>query len=122
MHACAWFCSQYVDRASNSLLAVLSCLVFCFPAGSSNIDLGNNFIKYILCCLIVRVISMQVYIVYLGHLPSSADASEHTEGFSAVELAHHDMLDQVLDGGRSKTLLDYCIVRIYNINWIFIMT
>jgi len=45
----------------------------------------------------------QVYIVYLGHLPSSADASEHTEGFSAVELAHHDMLDQVLDGGSSAS-------------------
>ncbi|PWZ15518.1 Subtilisin-like protease SBT4.3 [Zea mays] len=45
----------------------------------------------------------QVYIVYLGHLPSSADASEHTEGFSAVELAHHDLLDQVLDGGSSAS-------------------
>jgi hypothetical protein len=63
---------------------------------------------------------MQVYIVYLGHLPSSADASEHTEGFSAVELAHHDLLDQVLDGGRSKTLLDYCTVRASFENPIFL--
>jgi hypothetical protein len=44
----------------------------------------------------------QVYIVYLGHLSASTDASE-PEGFSAVELAHHDLLNQVLDNGRSKT-------------------
>nr|XP_034580687.1 subtilisin-like protease SBT4.3 [Setaria viridis] len=38
----------------------------------------------------------QVYIVYLGHLPS-ADPSE-PEGFSAaLEASHHDLLDQVLD-------------------------
>ncbi|CAD6220730.1 unnamed protein product [Miscanthus lutarioriparius] len=42
----------------------------------------------------------QVYIVYLGHLPST-DASE-PEGFSAVEFAHHDLL--VLHDGRSEIL------------------
>ncbi|KAL6598438.1 hypothetical protein ACP70R_046137 [Stipagrostis hirtigluma subsp. patula] len=41
----------------------------------------------------------QVYIVYLGHLPSS-DLSE-PEGFSATETAHQSMLNQVLDGGSS---------------------
>ena len=42
----------------------------------------------------------QVYIVYLGHLPESEEA----EGFAAVEFAHHDLLNQVLDDddGRSK--------------------
>ncbi|CAD6226380.1 unnamed protein product [Miscanthus lutarioriparius] len=44
----------------------------------------------------------EVYIVYLGHLPASTDASE-PEGFSAVEFAHHDLLNEVLDDGRSKT-------------------
>ncbi|TVU41280.1 hypothetical protein EJB05_14783, partial [Eragrostis curvula] len=38
----------------------------------------------------------QVYIVYLGHLPI-LDPSE-SEGLSGVEAAHHDLLDQVLDG------------------------
>jgi hypothetical protein len=50
-------------------------------------------------CLIVH--DEQVYIVYLGHLPSTdADASE-PGGFSAVEFAHHGLLNQVLDDGRS---------------------
>jgi len=40
--------------------------------------------------------------VYLGHRPST-DASE-PEGFSAVEFAHHDLLNEVLDDGRSKVL------------------
>ncbi|CAN6222566.1 unnamed protein product [Urochloa humidicola] len=36
----------------------------------------------------------QVYIVYLGHLPSSSGSSE-PEGFSAaVEASHHDLLGQ----------------------------
>ncbi|CAD6220734.1 unnamed protein product [Miscanthus lutarioriparius] len=43
----------------------------------------------------------QVYIVYLGHLPST-DASE-PEGFSAVEFAHHDLLNEVLDDGSSAS-------------------
>ncbi|KAL5658611.1 hypothetical protein ACJX0J_031774, partial [Zea mays] len=55
---------------------------------------------------------MQVYIVYLGHLPSSADASEHTEGFSAVELAHHDLLDQVLDGGRASSVFIFRLLQL----------
>jgi hypothetical protein len=46
--------------------------------------------------------SMQVYIVYLGHLPNT-DASE-PGGFSAVEFAHQDLLNQVLDDDRFKTL------------------
>lgn len=51
-------------------------------------------------CLIV-VHDEQVYIVYLGRLPSTdADASE-PGGFSAVEFAHHGLLNQVLDDGRS---------------------
>ena len=37
---------------------------------------------------------------YLGHLPELEEA----EGFAAVELAHHDLLNQVLDDdGRSKS-------------------
>ncbi|XP_008653653.1 subtilisin-like protease SBT4.3 [Zea mays] len=45
----------------------------------------------------------QVYIVYLGHLPSTdADASE-PGGFSAVEFAHHGLLNQVLDDGSSAS-------------------
>ncbi|CAL5066647.1 unnamed protein product [Urochloa decumbens] len=51
----------------------------------------------------------QVYIVYLGHLPSSADSSE-PEGFSAaaVEASHHDLLHQVLvddDSSASERIL-----------------
>ena len=48
------------------------------------------------------VIYKQVYIVYLGHLPST-DASE-PEGFSVVEFAHHDLLNKVLHDGRSEIL------------------
>jgi hypothetical protein len=50
----------------------------------------------------VIIIHKQVYIVYLGHLPST-DASE-PEGFSAVEFAHQDLLNEVLDDGRSTVL------------------
>ena len=42
----------------------------------------------------------QVYIVYLGDLPELEEA----EGFAAVEFAHHDLLNQVLDDdGRFKS-------------------
>ncbi|CAN6203285.1 unnamed protein product [Urochloa humidicola] len=42
----------------------------------------------------------QVYIVYLGHLPSAG--SSEAEGFSAaVEASHHGLLDQVLVGDSS---------------------
>ncbi|KAL6647545.1 hypothetical protein ACP70R_014982 [Stipagrostis hirtigluma subsp. patula] len=44
----------------------------------------------------------QVYIVYLGHLPNTSDLSE-SEGFSAIEAAHHDLLDQVLDDDSSAS-------------------
>jgi len=43
----------------------------------------------------------QVYIVYLGHLPNT-DASE-PGGFSAVEFAHQDLLNQVLDDDSSAS-------------------
>lgn len=38
----------------------------------------------------------QVYIVYLGHLPTCPDLSGNEASFS-VEAAHHRMLDLVLD-------------------------
>ncbi|CAL5078899.1 unnamed protein product [Urochloa decumbens] len=41
----------------------------------------------------------QIYVVYLGHLPSSQDPSEEPEGLSTVEAAHHDLLNKVLDDG-----------------------
>jgi hypothetical protein len=40
--------------------------------------------------------------VYLGHLPTQPDLSESEDGVSAVEFAHHDLLNQVLDDSRSK--------------------
>jgi hypothetical protein len=44
----------------------------------------------------------QDYVVYLGHLPST-DATAGSQGFSAVEVAHRELLNQVLDDdGRSK--------------------
>ncbi|WVZ62257.1 hypothetical protein U9M48_012023 [Paspalum notatum var. saurae] len=45
----------------------------------------------------------EVYIVYMGHLPTPPDPleSEAAAGVSAIELAHHHMLDQVLDDGSS---------------------
>ncbi|KAL6647549.1 hypothetical protein ACP70R_014986 [Stipagrostis hirtigluma subsp. patula] len=42
----------------------------------------------------------QLYIAYLGHLPAS-DPSTEREGFSAIEAAHHELLDQVLDDDSS---------------------
>nr|CAB3455948.1 unnamed protein product [Digitaria exilis] len=43
----------------------------------------------------------QVYIVYLGHLPKPDPSEPNETGFaSAVEFAHHDLLNQVLDDGR----------------------
>ncbi|RLN36221.1 cucumisin-like [Panicum miliaceum] len=44
----------------------------------------------------------QVYIVYLGHL-ASPDLSESEDGVSAVEFAHHDLLNQVLDDSSSAS-------------------
>ncbi|XP_039834292.1 cucumisin-like [Panicum virgatum] len=44
----------------------------------------------------------QVYIVYLGHL-ASPDQSESEDGVSAVEFAHHDLLNQVLDDSSSAS-------------------
>ncbi|KAF8654851.1 hypothetical protein HU200_061430 [Digitaria exilis] len=44
----------------------------------------------------------QIYIVYLGHLPSS-DVSESEDGVSAIEFAHHDLLNQVLDDSSSAS-------------------
>ncbi|PUZ68800.1 hypothetical protein GQ55_2G057600 [Panicum hallii var. hallii] len=44
----------------------------------------------------------QVYIVYLGHL-SSPGLSESEDGVSAVEFAHHDLLNQVLDDSSSAS-------------------
>ncbi|CAL5066643.1 unnamed protein product [Urochloa decumbens] len=42
----------------------------------------------------------QIYVVYMGHLPSSQDnSSEEPEGLSTVEAAHHDLLNKVLDDG-----------------------
>ena len=72
-----------------------------------------SYVGCVLCSFLSRICIVnlshlfdpdkQVYIVYLGHLPASMDASE-PEGFSAVEFAHHDLLNQVLDDGRSETL------------------
>ena len=49
---------------------------------------------------------MQIYVVYLGHLPSSeSDGASEAESLSAtVEAAHHDLLNKVLDDGRSSSL------------------
>ncbi|CAM0153251.1 unnamed protein product [Urochloa decumbens] len=42
----------------------------------------------------------QIYVVYLGRLPSSQDnSSEEPEGLSTVEAVHHDLLNKVLDDG-----------------------
>jgi hypothetical protein len=46
----------------------------------------------------------QIHIVYLGNLPMSGPSSK-SEGFSLVEAAHHDLLDQVLDEDRSRLFL-----------------
>ncbi|KAL6595061.1 hypothetical protein ACP70R_048164 [Stipagrostis hirtigluma subsp. patula] len=46
----------------------------------------------------------QVYIVYLGHLPTSG--LSESESFSAIEAAHQDMLDQVLDDDRPLLMCD----------------
>ncbi|CAN6171244.1 unnamed protein product [Urochloa humidicola] len=45
----------------------------------------------------------QVYIVYLGHLPSPDLTSESEDGISAAEFAHHDLLNQVLDDSSSAS-------------------
>ena len=42
--------------------------------------------------------------MYLGHLPSP-DPSDEPKGFTAVEAAHRDLLNQVLDDGRSNLFL-----------------
>ncbi|CAN6171242.1 unnamed protein product [Urochloa humidicola] len=47
----------------------------------------------------------QVYVVYMGHLPTPDPASSEPNeaGFSAVEFAHHDLLNQVLNDGSSAS-------------------
>lgn len=48
---------------------------------------------------------MQVYIVYMGHQPSSEPGEKTAPGgFSAAEAAHHQLLNRVLDD-RSAWLL-----------------
>ena len=47
--------------------------------------------------------------MYLGHL-ASPDLSESEDGVSDVEFAHHDLLNQVLDDSRSKTLFSVLII------------
>jgi hypothetical protein len=74
------------------LVACWLCLVFFLSRKICKVNLSHLFGR-----------DKQVYIVYLGHLPASTDASE-PEGSSAVEFAHQDLLNQVLDDGRSKTL------------------
>ena len=53
---------------------------------------------------------VQDYIVYLGHLPSTeSDTSSEADGagLSTIEAAHHDLLNQVLDDGRSNNKLAF---------------
>ncbi|CAD6226386.1 unnamed protein product [Miscanthus lutarioriparius] len=76
-----------MPRAGTLLLLLLAVTVFAASLSASE-SIGDG--------------SQQVYIVYLGHLPPSTDASE-PEGFSAVEFAHHDLLNQVLDDGSSAS-------------------
>ncbi|XP_066391998.1 subtilisin-like protease SBT4.3 [Miscanthus floridulus] len=76
-----------MPRARTLLLLLLVVTVFATSLSASE-SIGDG--------------SQQVYIVYLGHLPASMDASE-PEGFSAVEFAHHDLLNQVLDDGSSAS-------------------
>jgi hypothetical protein len=49
---------------------------------------------------------LQIYVVYLGQLPSSENPSEPEKlSTDIVEAAHHDLLNEVLDDGRSSTHL-----------------
>ena len=48
--------------------------------------------------------------MYLGHLPSTeSDTSSEADGagLSTIEAAHHDLLNQVLDDGRSNNKLAF---------------
>jgi len=44
-------------------------------------------------------VRVQVYIVYMGH--QHEPSTELAGGFSAAKAAHHGLLNQVLDDGRS---------------------
>jgi len=90
MHA--WFCRQLLASMRACSMLVVLCLLFFRIWKDLYAILSHLFGR-----------DKQVYIVYLGHLPASTDASE-SEGFTAIEFAHHDMLNQVLDDGRSKKL------------------
>ena len=46
----------------------------------------------------------QVYIVYMGHQHEPSDSAA---GFSAAEAAHHKLLNQMLDDGRSSSLIHW---------------
>ncbi|WVZ62256.1 hypothetical protein U9M48_012022 [Paspalum notatum var. saurae] len=73
---------------SRTLLLLLVSTVFAARLSASEATVGDEEGKV-------------VYVVYLGHLPSSTDASD-PEGLSAaVESAHHDLLNLVLDDGSS---------------------
>ncbi|KAL6880066.1 hypothetical protein ACP4OV_011631 [Aristida adscensionis] len=65
-------------------------------------------------CLSASQDGKQVYIVYLGHLPTS-DLSE-SEALSAIEAAHQDLLNQVLDDDDSSASdrIVYCYKRSLN--------
>ena len=54
--------------------------------------------------------------MYLGHLPGSeSDSASEAESLSAtVEAAHHDLLNKVLDDGRSSSLFTSSLMIIWH--------
>uniref|UniRef100_A0A0D9WWF0 Inhibitor I9 domain-containing protein n=1 Tax=Leersia perrieri TaxID=77586 RepID=A0A0D9WWF0_9ORYZ len=56
----------------------------------------------------------QVYIVYMGHLSVESGTSEADGGLSAVQVAHHNMLEQVLDGSLASDRIIHSYKRSLN--------
>ncbi|KAF8654850.1 hypothetical protein HU200_061429 [Digitaria exilis] len=91
---------------ARSLLLLLIVIVFTAKLSLSEIttvdsdrdrDEGQDLCIY---NLFIYSFANQTYIVYLGHLPTS-DVSEFEDGVSAIEFAHQDLLNLVLDDSRS---------------------
>nr|CAB3452228.1 unnamed protein product [Digitaria exilis] len=72
-----------------------------YPTMAAHVTPGWNFsVGFSRTVTNVGHSAYSIYIVYLGHLPSS-DVSESEDGLSAVEFAHQDLLNQVIDDSRN---------------------
>ena len=82
------------------LLLLLPRQLACFRARWTVVSAGQSLTSWDLVrAEVYMYVRVQVYIVYMGH--QHEPSTELAGGFSAAKAAHHGLLNQVLDDGRS---------------------